>query len=72
MKLLLILLALALLVYIFVRPILRSKPKSNDKIHSVEEMVECVCCGTYTSIQESILSHGAYFCSQTCLQKGKK
>lgn len=72
MKFLLIALALILLIYIFIRPILKAKLDPKGKVPGVEEMVECAHCGIYISAQEAHINHSAYFCSKDCLQKGRK
>lgn len=41
-----------------------TKPQSSD-------MVECVSCGTYVQIDESILSDGKYYCSKECVNESK-
>lgn len=34
---------------------------------SVSETIQCVKCGTYVDIDDSILSNGRYYCSQECM-----
>jgi uncharacterized protein len=34
---------------------------------SVSETTQCVKCGTYVDIDDSILSNGRYYCSQECM-----
>lgn len=72
MKFLLIALALILLVYLLIRPILKAKLDPKEKVRGVEEMVECAHCGIYISAQEAQINNSAYFCSKDCLQKGGK
>lgn len=72
MKFLLIALALILLIYILIRPMLKAKLDSNEKVPGVEEMVECAHCGIYISTQEAQINNSNYFCSKDCLQKGSK
>ncbi|TLD95461.1 hypothetical protein LS71_008105 [Helicobacter jaachi] len=69
MKFLLILLALLVLAYLIVRPLLKSYRK--DKHDDAQTMYQCAHCGVYVSAKEAFLSNGAYFCSKECLQKGK-
>ncbi len=70
MKFLLIIITLALLVYILIRPILKNnKPRKKPKDESIEEMQEWAYCGVYTSANEAFLSQGKYYCSKECMQK---
>ena len=70
MKFLLIIITLALLVNILIRPILKNnKPRKKPKDESIEEMQECAYCGVYTSANEAFLSQGKYYCSKECMQK---
>lgn len=45
--------------------------KEDTKTPEAEDMVECVVCGVYAEVHESILSNGQYYCSRECLKKGK-
>lgn len=77
MKILIILFALAVLVYVIVRPFLKAnmskrERESQENQGNIEEMCQCAHCGVYASCTESILSNGLYFCSKECLKKGAK
>ena len=77
MKFLIILLALALLVYMITRSLIRGNvphknTKTKNKQDAVEEMYQCAHCGIYVSQTESILADGVHFCSKDCLKKGAK
>ena len=70
LKLLLIIAVISAVYFIFFkkRP-LKNKTKKDEKLSS--DMVECASCGVYSTLDDSILSNGKYFCSQECLESVK-
>lgn len=79
MKFLIILFALALLVFLIIRPFVQIISRSGGNIKSrkkapdnIEEMCQCAHCGVYVSSSESLISNGLYFCSKDCLKNGEK
>jgi len=70
LKLLLIIAVVyAVYFFFFKKKPLTSKPKNDTK--KSNDMVECATCGVYTTLDESILSNGKYYCSQECLESVK-
>ena len=45
-----------------------SDNKKNEKFQS-NDMVECSSCGTYVSVDDSIISNNKYYCSNECVDK---
>lgn len=61
-------------IFIKKRPPLRQNKKETTKKKNKEEvqsndMVECVECGIYCEVDDTILSNNKYYCSQECLKK---
>jgi len=59
-------------VYFF---FIKKKPLSSNKQTEKkeenkdgDEMVACKKCGTYTSLDEALVSNGNYYCSDECLK----
>lgn len=70
LKILLIIGVIAFVYYFFIK----KKPLANDykddtKLQS-NDMVECSNCGVYCEFDEAILSHGKYYCSKECVERG--
>ncbi len=42
--------------------------KKKEDTKESDEMVACKKCGTYTSLDEALLSNGNYYCSDECLK----
>ena len=56
-------------IYIFFikkRPVVTKK--QND-IKESNEMIQCATCGTYCTIDDTILSASKYYCSNECVSK---
>lgn len=68
LKLLLVIGVIAFIYYFFIKKKPLKYPNDNEKTSS-SDMVECVACGTYCEINESLLSNGKYYCSKECLGK---
>ncbi|MDY0117556.1 MAG: PP0621 family protein [Sulfurimonadaceae bacterium] len=49
----------------------KKKPLSKKSIEESNDMVACHTCDTYTTIEDSLLSNGKYYCSKECLEKQK-
>lgn len=71
LKILLIIAVISIVYFLFFKssrqkssPTMRS---SRDETKS-EDMVACHTCGTYTSVNDSILKGGHYYCSSECLK----
>jgi len=48
----------------------KKQPTDTKKDNTeVNDMIECVVCGTYCEIDDMILSGSKYYCSQECLEK---
>lgn len=57
-------------IFIKKRPNISKKNDKNNKDEiPTDEMIECASCGTYVSIDETILSNNKYYCSKECLGK---
>jgi len=70
LKVLLVLGVIAVVYFLFIKkkPLNNSNKKDNSK-PKTNDMVECVACGTYVSIDESIISENRYYCSSECVDK---
>lgn len=74
MKLLLVIGVIGIIYFMFIK----KKPSRVDKKDKVKkdkkdeiksnDMVECVTCGVFVDIDESILSSNKYYCSDECLK----
>lgn len=76
LKILLIVGVVAAVYFLFFKAkpdakVTKKTTKKGAKSPEVEDMVECVVCGVYAEVHESILSNGKYYCSRECLKKGK-
>ncbi len=60
----LVLIALALLLYIIINNLLRKVKLEEKKKVSSEEMVKCTHCGLHVLEQEAIKAGTNYFCTQ--------
>ena len=72
MKLLLLVTVIAAVYFIFFKPKkpvekASAKPGKSETKKEGDDMVACVKCGTYTSVDEALISNGKYYCSQECL-----
>lgn len=65
----LVLIAIALLLYIIIGNLLRKNKKTPDI--ATQKMVKCEHCGVHVSEKESIRSGNDFFCSQTHLDDHK-
>ena len=57
--------------FFFIKKKPLSAPKQANKKDTKkdgDEMVECKKCGTYTSLDEALISNGNYYCSDECLK----
>jgi uncharacterized protein len=71
LKILLVIGVIAFVYYFFIKKkTISYKDKNGNNLQS-NDMVECIECGTYCEISESILSQGRYYCSKECLGKAK-
>ena len=71
LKILLIAGVIAFVYFMFIKkPTQTNHEDSKKNSPKVDDMVECVVCGVYAPLKESILSSGKYYCSQECLKKG--
>lgn len=61
MSRLLLLIAIAMVIYLLVRSYRRNKPRQDEKI--AEDMVRCAYCGVHLPKGESIQANGEFFCS---------
>jgi uncharacterized protein len=61
MSRLLLLIAIAVVVYLLLKSYRKSPPAQDQSV--VEDMVRCVHCGVHLPKSESILSGGNFFCS---------
>jgi len=70
LKVLLVLGVIAVVYFLFIKkkPLNNSNKKDNSK-PKTNDMVECAGCGTYVSIDESIISENRYYCSSECVDK---
>lgn len=70
LKTLLVLAVIGIVYFLFIK-----KPRLGDTQekgasktdHKSEDMMACSRCGTYTSVSDSILKGGHYYCSSECL-----
>jgi len=71
LKVLLVVIVIAVVYFLFIKkkPIQNNKNKKNNQTPKSNEMVECAACGTYASLDESIISNNKYYCSQECVDK---
>jgi len=76
LKFLLVVTVIAVVYFIFIKkkPAVTKAKKDSKKEKKKEEaesndMVECVECGIYCEIDDTILSNNKYYCSQECLKK---
>jgi ribosomal protein L32 len=71
LKVLLVIAVIAIVYFLFFKnsrkESSRSHTSSRDETKS-EEMVACHTCGTYSSVSDSILKGGHYYCSSDCLK----
>ena len=70
LKILLVLAVISLIYFMFIKkkPLSYNKDKKDDKSQS-NDLVQCVTCGTYTELNESIISNNKYYCSNECVGK---
>ena len=73
LKLVLVLAVIGIVYFIFIKkkPKIKTtnvKPKKKEKLQS-NDMVECVSCGTYSELGETIISANKYYCSNECVDK---
>lgn len=61
MSRLLLLIAIAVVVYLLLKSYRRNPPAQDQSV--AEDMVRCVHCGVHLPKSESILSGGSFFCS---------
>ncbi|MCD4668181.1 MAG: hypothetical protein K8R44_06300 [Sulfurimonas sp.] len=73
LKVLLVIVVIAVVYFMFIKkkPLKNSANKKHKKSEEpqVNDMVECCACGTYTELQEAILSNNKYYCSEECVGK---
>jgi len=70
LKYLLVIGVIAFVYYFFIKKKpLKAPPSSKDAKFESNDMVECHRCGTYCSIEETILSNGEYYCSIECVKE---
>ena len=69
-KLIMIGIILALIYYLFIRPIKKNQSIKNSNLDknnaNDQEMIECKKCNTYVALSEAIMSDGNYYCSKEC------
>ncbi|BAK73439.1 PP0621 family protein [Arcobacter sp. L] len=59
--------AVAFLVYVFLFKKSREKEINKKDEMITDDMVECPTCKTYVSKKEAIVSNGKFYCSNECL-----
>ena len=64
----LVLIAIALLLYIIVGSMLRKRKRFPPTDSSAEKMVRCDHCGLHVSEQEAISADNKYYCSRSHLE----
>ena len=57
---------IAFVYYVFIKK--KPKKTTNDKNTTTNDMVQCARCDVYCELDEAILSHGHYNCSEECLR----
>ena len=71
-KWLLVIVVVVVIYVIFIkkRPVISKKQNDNKKdIKESNEMIQCATCGTYCTIDDTILSASKYYCSNECVSK---
>lgn len=75
LKILLVGLVIGIVYFMFIKkkPIQEKKKheekkKKADRLES-NDMVACAECGTYTELNDSIISSSKYYCSNECVDK---
>ncbi len=73
LKFLLVIGVIAVVYFMFIKkkPTLNERKKDTKEKEEIQsnEMVECVECGIYCEIDDTILSNNKYYCSSECLKK---
>ena len=70
LKTLLVLGVIGVVYFFFIKkkPSTVNSSKKRGEDEASAEMVECVTCKTYISLDEAIVSSSQYYCSQECLK----
>jgi len=73
LKFLLVIAVVAIVYFLFIKkkPFQNNttkKMKKDEKLQS-NDMVECSYCGTYASVEDSIISNNKYYCCDECVNK---
>lgn len=71
LKFIIIIGVIAAVYFFFIKKKPLSGNSSKNSIEESNDMVACHTCGTYTTIEDSLLSSGKYYCSKKCLEKLK-
>lgn len=68
LKFLLVVAVIAIVYFLFIKkkPLQKNK---QDKRDTPSDMVECVSCGTYVTLEDAIISDNKYYCSMECVDK---
>ena len=74
LKVLLVIVVIAVVYFLLIKKkpeIAKDKKKTKNDKNEIQsdEMIECATCGTYVSIDDTILSNNKYYCSKECLEK---
>ncbi|MCD6173205.1 MAG: hypothetical protein J7J96_05345 [Sulfurimonas sp.] len=73
LKILLVIGVIGVVYFMFIKkkPLKNSSNTKHKKSEEpqVNDMVECCTCGTYTELDEAILSNNKYYCCQECVDK---
>ena len=74
LKLLLVIAVIAIVYFLFIKkkPLQNNRTRDNKKDERFQsnDMVECSSCGTYVSVDDSIISNNKYYCCDECVDKG--
>lgn len=72
MRMLLILIALAIIVLVIKRLWLQPRADSQQRRHLSGQMVQCQHCGIYVPEQEAVQHEDQWYCSQEHLQADRR
>lgn len=74
LKILLLIAVIYAVYYFFFKKktsVISKNSNNNSQKLQDNDMVPCSTCGTYTEVNEAILSNGKFYCSKECLKDAK-
>ncbi|MDF1874267.1 hypothetical protein JHD48_00805 [Sulfurimonas sp. SAG-AH-194-I05] len=71
LKILLVLGVIGIVYFLFIKkkPSIKKNKTKKEVQEDASDLVACTTCGTYSELNETLISANKYYCSDACMEK---